>query len=231
MAKWSEAGWKTSWWEKGGRKGYITERNGRSSWERQAIIAFCTCQWNEWNECVFHIQYTTVSPHPLHRVGIKIWQLSTQAIHQHSTGSTYWSTFLTLCQIEPFICSTCKSTYWVVECLDVRQLRTYCAINVEGWATGTLQHCGTDCTTDTENDKHLTFPLSYTITTGRGGWTYQCTTDTDLRTRRERRGRERERGRQWEKVNQPLQTPNHGSKEQKRSSHMKALKSWKVVRG
>jgi len=26
---------------------YITERNGRSSWERQGIVEFCTCQWNE----------------------------------------------------------------------------------------------------------------------------------------------------------------------------------------
>jgi hypothetical protein len=26
--------------EKGGRKGYITDRNGRSSWERQGIVAF-----------------------------------------------------------------------------------------------------------------------------------------------------------------------------------------------
>jgi len=33
---------------KGGRKKYITERNGRSPWEWQGIIAFCTCQWNEW---------------------------------------------------------------------------------------------------------------------------------------------------------------------------------------
>jgi len=28
--------------EKGGKKGYITERNGRSSWKWQEIIAFCT---------------------------------------------------------------------------------------------------------------------------------------------------------------------------------------------
>jgi hypothetical protein len=34
--------------EKGGKKGYITERNGRSSWERHGIVAFCTRQWNEW---------------------------------------------------------------------------------------------------------------------------------------------------------------------------------------
>jgi len=33
---------------KGGRKKNITERNGRSSWERQRIIEFCTWQWNEW---------------------------------------------------------------------------------------------------------------------------------------------------------------------------------------
>jgi len=33
--------------EKGGRKKYITERNGRSSRERQGIGTFCTCQWNE----------------------------------------------------------------------------------------------------------------------------------------------------------------------------------------
>jgi hypothetical protein len=24
------------------------ERNGRSSWEQQGIVKFCTCQWNEW---------------------------------------------------------------------------------------------------------------------------------------------------------------------------------------
>ena len=28
-------------------KKYITERNGRSFWERQGIVAFCTCQWDE----------------------------------------------------------------------------------------------------------------------------------------------------------------------------------------
>jgi hypothetical protein len=32
----------------GWQKKYITEKNGRISWERQGIIAFCTCQWNEW---------------------------------------------------------------------------------------------------------------------------------------------------------------------------------------
>ena len=31
-----------------GGKGYIIERNGRSSWEWHGIVAFCTCQWNEW---------------------------------------------------------------------------------------------------------------------------------------------------------------------------------------
>jgi hypothetical protein len=36
--------------EKGGKKKYIKERNGRSSWERQGIVAFCTCQWNEWSD-------------------------------------------------------------------------------------------------------------------------------------------------------------------------------------
>ena len=34
--------------EKSGRKCYITDRNRRSSWERQGIFAFCTCEWNEW---------------------------------------------------------------------------------------------------------------------------------------------------------------------------------------
>ena len=34
--------------EKGGRKRYITQRNGRSSWEQQGIVTFYTCQWNEW---------------------------------------------------------------------------------------------------------------------------------------------------------------------------------------
>jgi hypothetical protein len=32
--------------EKGGRKRYITDRNGRSFREQQGIVAFCTCQWN-----------------------------------------------------------------------------------------------------------------------------------------------------------------------------------------
>jgi len=26
----------------------LTERNGRSSWERQGVVVFCMCQWNEW---------------------------------------------------------------------------------------------------------------------------------------------------------------------------------------
>ena len=34
--------------EKGGRKGYITERNWRRSWERLGIVAFCTYQWNQY---------------------------------------------------------------------------------------------------------------------------------------------------------------------------------------
>jgi hypothetical protein len=33
--------------EKGGRKKYMIERNGRSSRERQGIVEFCTRQWNE----------------------------------------------------------------------------------------------------------------------------------------------------------------------------------------
>jgi ribosomal protein L33 len=36
----------------GGRKKYVTERNGRSSWERQVIVTFCTCQRNEWMKCL-----------------------------------------------------------------------------------------------------------------------------------------------------------------------------------
>jgi hypothetical protein len=31
----------------GGRKRYITERNGRSFCEQQDIVAFCTCHWDE----------------------------------------------------------------------------------------------------------------------------------------------------------------------------------------
>ena len=32
----------------GWQKNYVTERNGRSCWERQGIVEFCACQWNEW---------------------------------------------------------------------------------------------------------------------------------------------------------------------------------------
>jgi hypothetical protein len=39
---------------KGGRIVYITERNGRSFWERQGIVAFCTYQWNEWIDWFIH---------------------------------------------------------------------------------------------------------------------------------------------------------------------------------
>ena len=36
----------------GGGKEYTAEKNGRSSWKRQWIVAFCTCQWmNEWILC------------------------------------------------------------------------------------------------------------------------------------------------------------------------------------
>ena len=27
---------------------YLTERNGRSCWERQGIVTFCTWQWDDW---------------------------------------------------------------------------------------------------------------------------------------------------------------------------------------
>ena len=53
--------------ERGGRKKYITDRNGRWSWERQGIVASWTCQWNErlteWmNECTnFKQGYTNFS--------------------------------------------------------------------------------------------------------------------------------------------------------------------------
>jgi hypothetical protein len=41
--------------EKGDRKKYITERNGRSYWERQGIVAFCAYQWNKWINEFIHI--------------------------------------------------------------------------------------------------------------------------------------------------------------------------------
>ena len=34
--------------ERSGRKKCMTGRNGRGSWERQGITAFCTCQWIDW---------------------------------------------------------------------------------------------------------------------------------------------------------------------------------------
>ena len=34
--------------ERSGRKNCMTGRNGRGSWERQGITAFCTCQWIDW---------------------------------------------------------------------------------------------------------------------------------------------------------------------------------------
>jgi hypothetical protein len=36
----------------GWQEKYITEGNGRSSWERQGIVAFCSCQRNEWMCCI-----------------------------------------------------------------------------------------------------------------------------------------------------------------------------------
>ena len=38
----------------GARQGYITKKNGRSSWEHHGIIAFCTCQRNEMNRNILH---------------------------------------------------------------------------------------------------------------------------------------------------------------------------------
>jgi len=40
MEKWSV--------ERSDRKKCMTGRNGRGSWERQGITAFCTCQWIDW---------------------------------------------------------------------------------------------------------------------------------------------------------------------------------------
>ena len=34
--------------DRSGRKKCITRRNGRGSWERQGITAFCSCQWIDW---------------------------------------------------------------------------------------------------------------------------------------------------------------------------------------
>jgi hypothetical protein len=48
MAGWSEGGWKNGGGERSGRKRFITGRNGRGSWERQGITAFCTRQWIDW---------------------------------------------------------------------------------------------------------------------------------------------------------------------------------------
>ena len=50
MAGWSEGGWKN-----GRRRGVagMTGRNGRGSWERQGITAFCTCQWIDWIDLPF----------------------------------------------------------------------------------------------------------------------------------------------------------------------------------
>jgi hypothetical protein len=56
---------RTVGWEEWQEK-YITERNGRSSWERQGIVAFCTQQCNEWmngSENVHVISCTSVSSH------------------------------------------------------------------------------------------------------------------------------------------------------------------------
>jgi hypothetical protein len=45
--------------EKSGRKKYITERSGTSSWEEQGIVAFCIRWMNEWmtwiSACKNHI--------------------------------------------------------------------------------------------------------------------------------------------------------------------------------
>jgi hypothetical protein len=51
--------------EKGGRKKYITERNGRSFWERQRIVAFYTCQMNEW--------IPEMQVHPEEEIGVWCW--------------------------------------------------------------------------------------------------------------------------------------------------------------
>jgi hypothetical protein len=53
MERWCEGGCKIVGGEGWQDKVYtVTERNGRSSWEQQGIIAFCTCQWNEWMSLV-----------------------------------------------------------------------------------------------------------------------------------------------------------------------------------
>jgi len=56
MARWGERGRKNSRCRRVAGNKYITERNGRSSWERHGIVAFCTCQWNEWSSLVTYVR-------------------------------------------------------------------------------------------------------------------------------------------------------------------------------
>jgi len=67
--------------EKGGRKKYITQRNGRSSWELQGIVTFCACQWNEWN-----------------------WKTKNSALHEGEHSLTSICYFEALLQFIPFLC-------------------------------------------------------------------------------------------------------------------------------
>ena len=47
MARWSEGGWKYSWW-----KGWQEKVHNREEWKKllrmQGIVTFCMCQCNEW---------------------------------------------------------------------------------------------------------------------------------------------------------------------------------------
>jgi len=76
----------------------ITERNGRSSWEWQGIIQFCTFQWNEWMN-VFHFQPAFLQPnsdywqvvlHTNKRHSITIH--SVHRTHKNSTCQTFHKT-------------------------------------------------------------------------------------------------------------------------------------------
>ena len=52
MSRWGEWRFKSSCWKRVAGKGYVTERNGISSWQRQGHVAIWACKWMNLEICV-----------------------------------------------------------------------------------------------------------------------------------------------------------------------------------
>jgi len=87
----------------GRQEKYVTDRNGRSSWEWQGIVAFCTCEWNEWMNADMDYILTSNSVDDKFRYFIKGIENRNWSVIAHLS-----TVFLILRCVIPIVCKTIR---------------------------------------------------------------------------------------------------------------------------